>query len=162
MVDKIKKVLDRTILSVASFLLIILVIGALWQVFSRYVLSTPSTFTNELLGFLLVWTSLLGASYAFGSNQHLAITFFRDKFKGKRKQIITMINDLFILFFAIIVLIDGGMDAVSTAMTQTTPILGITTGYVYLIVPITGAIIVLYKLLEVRKYFNKQENEGDL
>ncbi|SHM99743.1 TRAP transporter small permease [Gracilibacillus kekensis] len=161
LVDKIKKVLDRTILIVASFLLVVLVLGALWQVFTRYVLQNPSTFTNELLGFLLVWTSLLGACYAFGSNKHLALTFVTNKLSGSRKLIITIINDLFVVFFAVVILLQGGIDAVNTTMAQTTPILGIQKGIVYTILPISGVLIILYKLLNVKNYFQTNQGEGE-
>jgi len=161
MADKLKKVLDRVILFVASFLLIILVLGALWQIFSRYILSSPSTFTNELLGFLLVWTSMLGASYAFGSNQHLALTFVKDKMKGKNGLIITIINDIFIVAFTLIVLIRGGIEAVTLTMSQTTPILGVPVGIVYLILPISGFIVLTYKLLNIKKYMNLSGKAGE-
>lgn len=152
MSEKIKRLLDRIILFVSSIMLILLVLGALWQVFSRYVLGAPSTFTNELLGFLLVWVSLLGASYAFGSNEHLSLTFISNKFKGKKKLIITVLNDLFILLFAVLVLIKGGLQAVNMTMTQVTPVLGVRMGIIYSILPISGLIIVIYKLLGTVSY----------
>lgn len=151
-VDKIKKVLDKSILFLASTLLIVLVLGALWQVFTRYVLQSPSTFTNELLGFLLVWTSLLGACYAFGSNKHLALTFVTNKLSGKKLLIVTIINDIFVVAFSVIILLKGGMEAVNTTMSQVTPILGINKGLVYTILPLSGAIIIFYKLLAIKDY----------
>jgi|SRR5699024_2012468 len=152
MIDKTKKVLDSTILFITSVLLVVLVLGALWQVFSRYLFSAPSTFTNELLGFLLVWTSLLGASYAVGSNQHLSLTFIKNKLEGRKGLIITIVNDLFILAFAVIVLIQGGIEAVNLTMAQTTPILEIPVGVVYLVLPISGFLTVIYKLLDIKNY----------
>lgn len=161
LVDKIKKVLDRTILVVASFLLIVLVLGALWQVFTRYVLRDPSTFTNELLGFLLVWVSLLGACYAFGSNRHLALTFLTNKMSAGKKLIITIFNDIVVSAFAVLILLLGGLDAVSTTMSQTTPILGIQKGIVYSILPISGVLIIFYKLLNIKNYFKTIREEGE-
>lgn len=160
MSEKIRKLLNWIILSVSSIMLIVLVLGALWQVFSRYVLGAPSTFTNELLGFLLVWVSLLGASYAFGSNEHLSLSFLVDKIKGKNRLFITVLNDLFILMFAVLVLIKGGMQAVSMTMTQVTPVLGVRMGLVYSILPISGVIIVIYKLLGIMDY-RKISNKVD-
>ncbi|MDL4840367.1 TRAP transporter small permease [Aquibacillus rhizosphaerae] len=161
MLYTIKKWLDRLILSISYFLTFVLVIGALWQVFSRYVLSEPSTFTNELLRFLLVWTALLGASYAFGSNKHLALTFVKNKIKGKSWLVVSVINDVFILAFAILVLIKGGSQLVETTMTQLTPILQIPMGVVYSILPISGIIIVLYKILNIKFYAKPAEKVGE-
>lgn len=161
LVIKIKKALDRIILFTSSILLIVLVLGALWQVFSRYVLNSPSTFTNELLGFLLVWVSLLGASYAFGSNEHLSLSFIVDKIKGKNRLLIRIVNDLFILVFAVLVLIKGGLQAVNMTMSQITPVLGIQMGLVYSILPICGVIIVIYKLLGIQEYSEKPDEAGE-
>ncbi|WP_231710604.1 TRAP transporter small permease [Gracilibacillus suaedae] len=161
MVDKIKKMLDRGIIFVASSLLVILVLGALWQVFTRYVLKDPSTFTNELLGFLLVWTSLLGACYAFGANKHLALTFITNKLTGMKGLIITVINDIFVVFFAVVILLKGGMEAVDMTMSQTTPILGVPKGLVYSILPISGVLIILYKLLGINSYKKIIQKEGE-
>ncbi|MGV2622539.1 UNVERIFIED_CONTAM: TRAP transporter small permease [Halobacillus marinus] len=155
-----KKTLDRIILSVTTVFTIALVLGALWQVASRYLISAPSTFTGELLRFLLVWTSILGATYAFGSNQHLAITFMKNKFKGKRRLMLRIINDLFILAFALLIMVKGGMEVVSITMSQTTPILNLPMGYVYSIMPISGVLVVLYKLLLLKEY--QQELKGEV
>jgi TRAP-type C4-dicarboxylate transport system permease small subunit len=161
MFEKIKIILNRIILFIASIFLAALVIGALWQVFSRYVLGSPSTYTNELLGYLLVWTSLLGASYAFGSNEHLALTFITDKLRGKNLFVVTVINDLFILVFAVFVLIVGGLEAVNLTMSQSTPILDIPIGLLYTILPISGVIIIIYKLLSLKEYKKLSEEVGD-
>ncbi|WP_316931840.1 TRAP transporter small permease [Parabacteroides distasonis] len=45
----------------------------LWQVLSRYILVSPSSVTDELAGYLLIWVGLLGAAYVSGKNEHLAI-----------------------------------------------------------------------------------------
>ncbi|MCF6408583.1 TRAP transporter small permease [Pseudalkalibacillus salsuginis] len=155
MVIKIKLILDRFILFITGFFSLVLFLGAIWQVASRYLLNTPSTFTEELLRFLLIWTSILGASYAFGSNQHLAITFLKDKLKGKNKLAIRIINDLVIFVFAYLIMIRGGMELVGTTMLQKTPILSIPMGIVYSILPISGVIIIIYKLLLLSEYRGK-------
>ncbi|UOQ45573.1 TRAP transporter small permease [Halobacillus salinarum] len=158
MVDRMKLVLDRTVLGITSVFTVILFLGAIWQVASRYLFNAPSTFTGELLRFLLVWTAILGAAYAFGSNQHLAITFLKNKFKGKSRLSVRIINDLFILAFAVLVMVKGGMEVVQTTMSQTTPILNMPMGLVYAILPISGVIIIIYKLLLMKEY--KEEMAG--
>ena len=44
----------------------------LWQVFSRYVLNNPATFTEEVSRFAVIWLSLLGTAYACGKLEHMA------------------------------------------------------------------------------------------
>jgi TRAP-type C4-dicarboxylate transport system permease small subunit len=153
----IRSYLDKLIMFVGCLFTIIMVIGAIWQVFSRYVLGDPSTFTEELLRFGLIWTTMLGASYAFGTNQHLAITALLDKLKGKNQKSLRMVNDLFIIGFAGAVMIKGGSNIVITTMTQLTPILQIPVGVIYSILPISGTIIIIYQLLNMPDWLRKKE-----
>lgn len=71
--DRIKKIVDRSIASFAVVVMVALVACVVWQVFSRYVLSQPSTLTDELARFLMIWVGLLGAAYTVGAQRHLSI-----------------------------------------------------------------------------------------
>ena len=66
--QRLNKVLEIFLVVLMS----VLVIDVLWQVFSRYLLSSPSSFTDELAGFLLIWVGVLGAAYVDGRKEHLA------------------------------------------------------------------------------------------
>jgi TRAP-type C4-dicarboxylate transport system permease small subunit len=56
-----------------------MVINVLWQVFSRYFTDNPSSFTDELARYLMMWLGILGAAYVGGRNEHVAIDFFCQK-----------------------------------------------------------------------------------
>jgi TRAP-type C4-dicarboxylate transport system permease small subunit len=61
--------LNRVLEVFLVILMSVLVMDVLWQVFSRYLLSSPSSFTDELAGFLLIWVGVLGASLRGGSKR---------------------------------------------------------------------------------------------
>lgn len=61
--NRIKLAVDRTIAAFSIMVMSVLVICVVWQVFSRYVLNQPSTSTDELARFLMIWVGLLGAAY---------------------------------------------------------------------------------------------------
>ena len=71
--NRIKLAVDRTIAAFSVAVMIALVVCVVWQVFSRYVLNQPSTLTDELARFLMIWVGLLGAAYTVGAQRHLAI-----------------------------------------------------------------------------------------
>ena len=50
-----EKRLNKVLETFLVVLMSVLVVDVLWQVFSRYLLSSPSSFTDELAGFLLIW-----------------------------------------------------------------------------------------------------------
>jgi TRAP-type C4-dicarboxylate transport system permease small subunit len=55
--------IDQIIRFFCCLLLSAMIIIVTWQVISRYVLNAPSTFSEELLRFGVIWLSLLGAAY---------------------------------------------------------------------------------------------------
>jgi len=51
-------------------LAVLMVLTVTWQVFSRYALRAPSSLTEELARFQLIWLGLLGAVYTFRNRMH--------------------------------------------------------------------------------------------
>ena len=80
------KILNKGLEALLVFLMSVLVIDVLWQVAARYLLSNPSSFTDELAGFLLIWVGLLGAAYVAGRKEHLAIDILLQKTRENRKR----------------------------------------------------------------------------
>lgn len=130
-----------------------LVLNVTWQVISRYLLGSPSTFTDELARFLLIWVSLLGAAYASGRNLHLAIDLYPNSLGPAGRRRLDLLIDSIVILFVTAVLIVGGGTLVYTTYVylQLTPTLQIPMAYVYLIGPISGVLIVYYKLSDIRR-----------
>jgi len=129
----------------------VLVLNVLWQVTSRFVIGNPSSFTDELAGFLLIWVGLLGAAYATGQKQHLAIDLISQKMSLPRKRILdTVINSLIILF-ALVVLIIGGtnLSYLTFQLNQISSALQLPIGYVYLVLPLSGIFIIYYAATDI-------------
>lgn len=61
-----RKIIDKGLELSLIFLMAFLVVDVLWQVLSRYILVSPSSVTDELAGYLLIWVGLLGAAYVSG------------------------------------------------------------------------------------------------
>ncbi|GIN15491.1 C4-dicarboxylate ABC transporter [Shouchella clausii] len=157
-VKNVKTFLNRLIMTVASMLTVVLVCCALWQILSRYVLGSPSIITEELSRFLLIWAAMLGAAYAFGSKEQLAIVFLKSKLSGLKKKLVEIFIDVTIIMFAGSVLIKGGYNLASQTLSQTSPILGIPMGYVYAILPVTGVLIIIYQLLSLAERRGQNES----
>ncbi|MFV0593723.1 MAG: TRAP transporter small permease [Draconibacterium sp.] len=142
--QKIDKIIEIVLVALMS----ILVIDVLWQVFSRYVLSAPSSFTDELAGFLLIWVGLLGAAYVAGKNEHLAIDLLLQKMKGEKKRRMQIIINSIVGVFALFVMVIGGVWLVYTRfyLEVNSAALALPLGYVYLVVPVSGLLIIYYSI----------------
>ena len=144
---KLNKVLEVFLV----FLVSILVIDVLWQVFSRYLLSSPSSFTDELAGFLLIWVGLLGAAYVAGRQEHLAIDNLIQKSSPARQKKLHYFIYAIIFLFALFVMVVGGVILMYTrfVLQVKSAALQLPLGYVYIILPISGLIIMYYEVIHI-------------
>lgn len=145
----IKKVLDRSLELLVIVVVAVLVVDVLWQVFTRFVLKDPSTWTEELAVFMLIWVSLLGAAVALNRGAHLGIDYFVGKLSPQKRLYTEIFTFLCILIFSLTVMVLGGINLVSSTLKleQMSPAMGIKVGYVYLAVPISGFFLVLYSAI---------------
>ena len=80
--DSIKNRIDLFLKWILVVIMAAMTINVLWQVFSRFILQNPSSFTEELARYMLIWVGILGASYVAGQKMHLAIDLLPSKLKG--------------------------------------------------------------------------------
>lgn len=144
MKEKIDNILEKILI----FIMSILVIDVLWQVLSRYLLSSPSSFTDELAGFLLIWVGVLGAAYVTGKKEHLAIDLLIQKSNPERQVKLMFLVNLCIALFALFVMILGGTWLVITRFqfSVNSAALHLPLGYVYSVLPISGILMLYYSL----------------
>jgi TRAP-type C4-dicarboxylate transport system permease small subunit len=153
----VRKRVDQTIAFLTCTLMGVMVLIAIWQVFTRYVLNAPSTFSEEFLRYSLIWVSMLGGAYAFGKKKHLAIEFIVEKLSNKKALIVNILIDLVVLSFALIVMVIGGTKTVLITMAQSSAALGVPMGYIYLSIPVSGILIIGYSLLGIFEARNKRK-----
>jgi TRAP-type C4-dicarboxylate transport system permease small subunit len=158
---KHRKITDKLLGWTVTLIMGILVLNVLWQVASRFILGHPSSFTDELAGFLLIWVGLLGAAYATGQKQHLAIDLFSHKLSEKKKRLQETIINILIALFAVIVLIGGGTNLVYITfhLNQISSALQIPIGYVYLVLPLSGLFIIYYAITDLIILWQSKEGQ---
>lgn len=134
-----------------------LVLCVVWQVVSRYILNAPSTFTDELARFLLIWVSLLGAAYLSGQNAHISIDLISHRLKPVAQRNLAIFIDVLIILFVFSVLVFGGGMLVYTTFIymQLTPTLQIPMAIIYMIGPICGLLVTFYRLVNIRNLLNE-------
>lgn len=125
-----------------------MVLNVLWQVFTRFVLHNPSSFTEEAARYMMIWVGLLGSAYATGKKSHLALDLITAHLQGTRKRVSELIIHSCVLFFALAVMVGGGgrLVWIQLSLGQQSAALQLKLGYVYLAVPLAGVFIVIYSL----------------
>lgn len=144
---KVDKILSYLLIAIMS----VMVLNVLWQVFTRFVIGTPSSFTDELARYLMIWVGILGAAYAAGKDMHIAINVLTQKFNKETQQKLATIVKLMVILFALTAMVIGGsrLVYVTYVLNQLSPALQIPLAYVYLVIPLSGLVIIYYKIMDI-------------
>ena len=143
--------LDKALGRALVFIMTVMVINVIWQVFSRYVLGTPSSFTDELARFLMIWVGVLGAAYVAGQNGHVSIDVLARRAGDKNQKRLKQFVRIAIILFCLFAMVVGGLRLVyiTYMLNQYSPALGLPLALVYLVIPISGSLIVYYKISDM-------------
>jgi TRAP-type C4-dicarboxylate transport system permease small subunit len=138
--------IDRTLERLLVVLMTVMVLNVLWQVFTRFILGAPATFTEELARYILIWVGMLGAAYVAGKKMHLSIDFVTAKLKGRAKIWSEVFIQVAIFIFGLFGMVIGGVYLVylTLLLNQTSAALQIPLGYVYIAIPVSGLLIMYY------------------
>ncbi|MBU3143290.1 TRAP transporter small permease [Clostridium sp. CF012] len=152
---KLTKALEVICISLFIFITII----GLYQIITRYVFNSPSTISEELLTFSFTWMALLSAALVFGKREHMRMEFVANLFKGKASVFLTIISEGLILIFSALVLVYGGMQITKLTSLQVTASLGVPMSYIYVIVPISGVLIIIFNVLNINELISQFKTE---
>ncbi len=150
-IQPVKNLLDNILEKILITIMAVMVVNVLWQVASRYIVQSPSAFTDELSRYLLIWLSLLGASYVTGKKMHLSIELLATRISPRRQQTLNVIIYSLVGLFALLVMVVGGFRLVYITLTlgQTSAALEIPLAYVYVVLPLGGFVIIFYCIYHI-------------
>ncbi|GAB3005375.1 TRAP transporter small permease [Cyclobacterium sp. 1_MG-2023] len=157
-----KSKLDKIVGVMLMVIMAVMVLNVTWQVFSRYVIQSPSSFTDELSRYLLVWLGMLGAAYVAGQGNHLAIDILPTKLTGEAKRKLLMVINVVIILFVIPVMIMGGTNLVyiTFILEQKSATLQLPLAYVYMMIPFSGLLVLFYQLVDLKILMNQKDSQN--
>lgn len=155
----IDKTIDNIMKAIMALAMASLVVGGFWQIFSRWILKDPSTFTEEFMRYMLIWSSMIGSAYCFYSDKHLTLDLFKKRVTGKKEKALMIFIEAMILFFVIYVFVYGGARQALNA-TNTSPVMHIPFKVLYMVLPISGIFIVLARLLKYYQGYVTMKSTG--
>jgi TRAP-type C4-dicarboxylate transport system permease small subunit len=158
----LRRALERALAGAIAVLMTAMVLNVLWQVFSRFVLREPSSVTEEMSRYFMIWLGLLGGAYGVGTKSHLAVDYFTSGLQGAARRWSHAAIEVLVLVFAAGVMVGGGVRLMWVTFTlgQTSAALGLKLGYVYAVVPLAGACIVVFCLASLHALWRGQDEES--
>ncbi len=127
----------------AAVLIGIVVIANAAQIFCRYVLVRPLSFTDETMRFSMVWVAFLAGSALVFRREHMAANLFDNPRLGALRRFMAAVVLIAILGFAIALAWFGWPLALRNAR-QLSPSAEIPMVWPYVAVPVGGALMALY------------------
>lgn len=140
--------LDRVVRVLLGAGLGIIMGAIIFHVFGRYFFGKTHMGTMELVRYTMIWVSILGASAAFITKEHVVIDMLGRKLPPRIWFWCRIVADLILCGFFVVMII-GGQDIAIHNFSQTSLGLQIPMFYPYLAIPVGGGLMLLYTLLNM-------------
>ena len=150
-----RKIIDKVIQFLCTIIIGVMVVAVCWQVFTRFVLKNPSTVTEEALRYLLVWTTMVGAAYAYGRRKHLSINILAKKLPAKGQCLLDIFVQVVVVAFCCVVMIGGGLRLCNTAADQVSAALSIPMPAIYACLLVGAVLFIFYAILFIAEDLKK-------
>jgi TRAP-type C4-dicarboxylate transport system permease small subunit len=130
--------------------LMVMTVVTFLQVLFRFVLKLPSSWTGEVVTFSFIYVVFLGAALAVKHNTHIMVDIV-DGLPFSIKKAIDLVSHILVLIFLIVFTYYGWIHTLNS-MSTLTPALEIPKGYIYVVAPFSGMLMIYFL---IRSYFKK-------
>ena len=145
----LRNLLNTILNLLAGLSLTVMVVLTTYQVITRYIFNAPSTWSEELVGYLFAWSTMFGAAIVSGERGHMNIPILVDKFNPPMRKALHIFVEVIALLFSASILVLGGFQVSSLAMGQMTSSLGVAIGTFYWVMPVCGVVMTLFAVLNI-------------
>ena len=142
----IKSIIDKILKAFTIFLVAAICLVVIWQVFTRFVLNDPSPWSEEISRYLLIWITFLGGSLGLNNGSHMGLVMITDKIRSEKLRAIVHAAAFLVCAYIGYIFIRYGWIYTQSGMRRTMMCCKIPVGYVYTIMPFSGAVIIINSL----------------
>ncbi|MCI8448329.1 MAG: TRAP transporter small permease [Eubacterium sp.] len=153
----LRKVLTGLLNILAGGSFLVMVALTCWQVFTRYVLGSPSSWSEELVSYMFAWMSLLGASIVTSERGHMNIPILVERVSPAAQKLLLCLGEVTAFLFSAVILTYGGIQITNLAMGQMTSSLGVPIGIFYIVLPLCGLLNMVYTALNIIDIIKQKE-----
>ena len=157
--NKLRNVINKGVEYVSIFLIVVMVLLVLWQVIARYILNSPSSFSEALTRYLFVWLVLVTSTYAFGCREHMRIEVLLSSMSEHIRKYVNIGIEIVTIIFSACIMTFGGSVITRMQMVQTDSSLHIPMGVIYSIIPVCGVIIIFYCICNIMDEYKSGKGE---
>jgi TRAP-type C4-dicarboxylate transport system permease small subunit len=149
-------IFDRTLNIVVAVILAVLTLTMFVQVLLRYVFGGALDWSVELSRYLFLWFCFLGFSITLRRGGHVSVRFIVDLFPLWVQRMLLIISDIFIFIFLGFITVEGGF-LTHAIRNNISPVMQVPMGYVYIVIPVSGILLIIYLLRTIKKSWSANQ-----
>lgn len=142
------KALDRLLKYLLTFLVGLLTVSVFLQVLIRFVFKYPLPWTEEVSRIAFVYSIFVGATIAVREKAHLNVDFVLVVLPQGLALVIKLVGTALVGIFLVFMTWQGVVFVRATGV-QVTPVMQVPFRYLYLIIPSSGGLMLLYLVLGI-------------
>jgi len=150
---------DRVLLRLNRWLVIVILAAMALMVFAnvalRFLTDISILWVEEVSRYLMIWLTFFGAGLVLRYGGHIGIDTLQDAYPKQAPAVRAVIFVLLLGFFGFMVWI--GTRYATLTWGQTTPVMEIPVGFVYLAMPVGFALLIVHLLLMARPFVSRRE-----
>ena len=130
------------------------------QVILRYGFNTALSWSEELVRFIFVWATLLGAAIGIKEHIHIGVDAVVNLLPAHLRRFADTLVYLIIFAFGLFLII-ASLQVVAVTHPQLSPALDLRMSYVYAALPVSGFFFMLYSALEIVLIWKKRNAQKE-
>lgn len=138
--------------------LVLMFLSTFTNVIARYFFNHPFPWAEEFSRYSFIWVTFLGAALCTKHGRHIVIDGFAKMLPFRAEKGIAVLVSIMMIALAYVLVYYGWI--LCTNATQPTATLRVPQYWVYISVPISGILIFLYTLRDIRRDFRAMSNGG--
>jgi len=155
---KVESILDQVMRwgSVSCFVGLLFFVAA--GVFVRFIPISSMGWADEIIEFAFAWMVFLGAAVLWRARGHFRVEILPVRLAGKKSgRVLEIFLSLSAFVFLLVFTFEGGLLAIRA--TDRSPILELPRTLWYMVIPISGAIMIGYTIRDLLVFFRRQSPE---
>ncbi|WP_170235011.1 TRAP transporter small permease [Croceicoccus sediminis] len=156
MAERILRAISRTLLMASALALASMMAILTWQVFARYVLGNSPAWAEQTALVLMIWMTFLGTASGIADGFHIRIVEGVMSLREPWRKRAVQTANLLIILAGILILVLGS-NLVGTTWGNAVPTLPLSRGMVYLVIPVSGALMAVFAM---QKLIRGEQIEG--
>lgn len=145
-----KRIFERTLEYSLVALFVVVIAGVALQVFFRYVLNSPLTWSEELSRLAFTWMLFLGLCLAEKDNIHIAVDFFVDRMPASVQKPLRVAVEVFCIAILLTV-VYYSIQFIEMQRAMRSVALDISMAYFTLAVPVGCLLFAIYKFQTIAR-----------